>query len=137
VYYPREGYEDRMGGRSLKYLLMVSIGRNSALSERFCRKKVTSMMWFIPNRCALSDIMELEASECERNRILRLSGSGYLDLWWDRGQRNGDFRNFLSEGPVQYTLYTVSGALWKENLSQPVVPNYWFTLSIVDFSETV
>lgn len=112
-YYPREGYEDRMGGRSFE------VSSDGVNWKKLCTIRE------IP---AGKTFTSMAVVHSEPVRFVRYNGTGgYLNVseieffgyparitsicHGTRGQESGIGRNFLSEGPVQYTLYTVSGRI--------------------------
>lgn len=117
-YYPREGYEDRMGGRSFE------VSSDGVKWQKLCTIRQ------VP---AGKSFTSMAVVHSEPVRFIRYNGTGgYLNVSeieffgypaqgtsifnGIRGQKNGIGRNFLSEGPVQYTLYTVSGRIVERKL---------------------
>ncbi|NLL14552.1 MAG: family 16 glycosylhydrolase [Fibrobacter sp.] len=117
-YYPREGYEDRMGGRSFE-----------ASSDGVNWKKLCTIREIPAGKTFTS----MTVVHSEPVRFVRYNGTGgYLNVseiefygypaqitsicHGTREPKNVDGRNLLSEGPVQYTLYTASGRIVERKL---------------------
>ncbi len=115
-YYPREGYEERMAGRSFE------VSSDSVKWEKLCTIKQT------PAAKAFTSMAVVNSKPV---RFVRYNGTGsYLNVseieflgypaqtakicYGARSQKNSS--NFLSKGPVQYTLYTVSGRIVERKL---------------------
>ncbi len=117
-YYPREEYEERINGRSFE------ISSDGINWQKLCTIRE------IP---AARTFNSMAVAHSEPVRFVRYNGTGgYLNVseieffgypdqgtsicHGTRGLKNGNGKNFISEGPGQYTIYTVSGRIVERKL---------------------